>query len=267
MLPCGHLCEQKCSAECICYKQCCNKCPHGICGDPCCDICIDCAEPCVIKCPHRECTNSCGQKCNVEPCNKRCNKFMKCKHRCMGLCGERCPNVCRICDPNNECFKIFFGNEEDEDALFYKTECGHVIEYKSLDQYFKSQRTISLRACPKCNSQLIWEPRYQNYIRELFHGIQGVKKRYLELNEGHHNKFYQRTLIILKRIKKQYEENKISIFDSLKCENSKQQNNYINNILDIEPIYYKNDNLKIIIPTIYNLIKNLESNKTKIILL
>ena len=262
-LVCGHRCEQKCSAECICYKQCCNKCPHGICGDLCCDICIDCAESCVIKCPHRECTNSCGQKCNVEPCNKRCKKMMKCKHQCMGLCGERCPNVCRICDPNNECFQIFFGNEDDEDALFYKTECGHVIEYKGLDEYFKSQRTINLPVCPKCKTQLIWEPRYQNYIREQFTGIQGVKKRYLELNEGRHDKFYKRTLIILKRIKKQYEENKISIFDSLKLENSKQKNNFINSFIDIEPIYYKNDNLKIIIPTIYNLINNLENNKTK----
>ena len=264
-LVCGHRCEQKCSAPCICYKQCPNKCPHGICGDPCCDICIDCAEPCVIKCPHRKCTKNCGQKCNVPPCNVRCNKIMKCKHQCMGLCGERCPNVCKICDPDNEYFQIFFGNENEEDALFYKTECGHVFEYRDLDRYFESQRRSSIPVCPRCKSQLIWEPRYQNYIREKFAEVQGVKKRYLELNEGSNNQFYHGTLNILDRIKKQYEENKIDIFDCLKLVNKKNRfNNNINEIINIDTfINYKNDNLKMIIPTIYNLYQSLEKNKNK----
>ena len=263
-LVCGHRCEQKCSAECICYKQCPNKCPHGVCGDPCCDICIDCAEPCMIKCSHRKCTNNCGQMCNVEPCNKRCIKIMKCKHQCMGLCGERCPNVCKICDPDNECFQIFFGNEDAEDALFYKTECGHVFEHRDLDRYFKSQRNINLPTCPRCKSQLIWEPRYQNYIREQFKYVQGVKEHYLQLNEGNNKEFYKKTLNIIKRIKEQYEQNKIDIFESLKLENNKKNNtNYINEIINIEPINYYNDNLKMIIPTIFNLIHNLENNKNK----
>ena len=263
-LVCGHRCEHKCSSQCICYKQCPNKCPYGICGDPCCDICIDCSEPCVIKCPHRECTNNCGQKCNVKPCNERCKKFMKCKHQCMGLCGERCPNVCKICDPEDECFQIFFGNEDAEDALFYKTECGHIFEYRDLDRYFESQKNINLPTCPRCKSQLIWEPRYQNYIREQFTYVQGVKKRYLELNQGYNNEFSRRTLRILNRIKRQYEENKIDIFDCIKLENNKNRmNNNINEIISITPIYYKNDNLKIIIPTIFNLYQNLEKKENK----
>ena len=266
-LVCGHRCEQKCSAPCICFKQCPNKCPHGICGDLCCDICIDCAEHCEIKCEHRKCTNSCGQKCNVPPCNKRCKKIMKCKHRCMGLCGERCPNVCKICDPDNDCFQIFFGNEDAEDALFYKTECGHIFEYRDLDRYFQSQRNINLPVCPRCKSQLIWEPRYQNYIREQFSFIQGVKETYLKLNEGYNKQFYIRTLNLLNRIKSQYEENKIEIFDCLKLENGKNifnNNNNINEIINIgRLINYKNDNLKMIIPTIYNLYQSLEKNKNK----
>ena len=260
-LVCGHCCEQKCSAECICYKQCPNKCPHGICGDPCCDICIDCAEPCEIGCMHRRCTNNCGQKCNVEPCNNRCKKIMKCKHQCMGLCGERCPNVCKICNPEDDCFQIFFGNEDAEDALFYKTECGHVFEYRDLDRYFKTQRNINLPQCPRCKSQLIWEPRYQNYIREQFEYAQGVKEHYLQLNKGHNEEFYKKTLIILKRINKQYKENTIDIFDSLKLKNN--ENNF-NEIKNIEPIQYQNDNIKMIIPTIFNLVQNLEKNKDKI---
>ena len=165
-LVCGHRCEQKCSNDCICYKQCPNKCPHGYCDEICCEICMDCAEPCEIGCPHRQCTQTCGENCNVDPCNERCTKKMKCKHQCMGLCGERCPNICKICDPNNDCFNIFFGNEDDENALFYKTGCGHIIEYQAMDTYIKNLRNISIPTCPKCKSLLFWEPRYQNYIRE-----------------------------------------------------------------------------------------------------
>ena len=262
-LVCGHRCEQKCSAECICYKQCPNRCPHGICSDPCCDICIDCAEPCEIKCPHRECTNNCGQRCNVEPCNERCKKTMKCKHQCMGLCGERCPKVCKECDPDNECFQIFFGNEDSEEALFYKTECGHVFESRGLDDYFKNQKSINLPFCPKCRTQLIWEPRYQNYIREQFQYVQVVKAHYLQLNEGYNKEFYEKNLKILDSIKKQYDENKIKIFDSLKLEANTKKKNDINEIINIEPIYYQNYNLKMIIPTIYNLYQNLNENKNK----
>jgi hypothetical protein len=28
--------------------------------------------------------------CDREPCNMRCEKLMKCGHRCPGLCGEAC---------------------------------------------------------------------------------------------------------------------------------------------------------------------------------
>ena len=75
-------------------------------------------------------------------------KKMKCKHQCMGLCGEGYPNVCKICEPKNECFEIFFGHEDDEDALFYMIECKHVIKYRDMDTYMQSQRTISIPVCP-----------------------------------------------------------------------------------------------------------------------
>ena len=261
-LVCGHRCEQKCSAECICYKTCPNKCPHGECGDLCCDICVNCVDPCEIKCQHRACQNACWEKCSVEPCNKRCKKKMKCKHQCMGLCGERCPNVCKICDPDNECFQIFFGYEEDEDALFYKTECGHVIEYRGMDAYIKNQRTISAPVCPKCKSQLIWEPRYQNYIREQFKMIQSVKKHYIQLNTGNNEEFLKKSKEILSRIYSQYTQNKILIFDCLIGENI-NNNNIINQIIDNDTFIYDHDDLKLIIPTIYELYETFQKKKDK----
>ena len=264
-LVCGHRCEQKCSAECICNKQCPNRCPHGECGEECCEICVDCAEPCEIKCPHRKCENSCGENCSVEPCNQRCKKKLKCKHQCMGLCGERCPNICKICQPENECFQIFFGYEEDEDALFYETECGHIIEYRGMDAYIKNQRTISIPVCPKCKSQLIWEPRYQNYIREQFKLVQNVKKNYIQLKSGNNEEFLKKSEEILTRVKNQYEQNKILFFDSLSEGNFKNNKrpNIINDIFENDSITYDNNNLKIIIPIIYELYEKIQKKKEK----
>lgn len=47
------------------------------------------------------------------PCNRPCLNRLKCGHLCIGLCGETCPNVCRVCDPENEIFTILFGNEDE----------------------------------------------------------------------------------------------------------------------------------------------------------
>jgi hypothetical protein len=30
----------------------------------------------------------------MEPCKERCNKKLKCGCECLGLCGEKCPNIC-----------------------------------------------------------------------------------------------------------------------------------------------------------------------------
>jgi len=191
---------------------------------------------------------------------------MKCKHQCMGLCGERCPNVCKICHPDDDCFQIFFGHEDEEDALFYKTECGHVIEYRDMDYYIKSQRVISIPVCPKCKSQLIWEPRYQNYIREQFKLVQNVKQRYIELNIGNNEEFLKKTKGIISRIETQYNQNKILIFDSLIGVNIKKKNkkaNFINTIIENDSITYDNNDLKLVIPIIYNLYESIQKKNDK----
>ena len=50
-----------------------------------------------------------------------CKKKLKCGHNCIGLCGEICPKVCRVCDPENKIFQIVFGNEDEPGtiATFY----------------------------------------------------------------------------------------------------------------------------------------------------
>lgn len=92
---------------------------------------------------------------------------MECKHQCMGLCGEKCPNLCKICNPNDEKFTIFLGHENDDDSLFYEIKCGHIFECRGMDTYINTKKTISIPLCLKCLKQLVWEPRYQNYIRQF----------------------------------------------------------------------------------------------------
>ncbi len=46
-------------------------------------------------------------------------KLKKCQHKCIGLCGERCPTQCKKCDINDDCFNHNFGDYRyDENAIF-----------------------------------------------------------------------------------------------------------------------------------------------------
>ena len=249
-LPCGHVCEQKCSAECLCNKQCENVCPHGYCAQKCCEICVDCAEECSFKCKHSKCTKKCGELCDRKPCDERCEKKMKCGHQCYGLCGERCPDVCRICEPDKECFKedFFYKCELDDDALLYKTKCGHLFEVKGMDYYINSQKKIQMYTCPYCKTLLIDEPRYQNAIKNIFKDVQKIKQVSLDKNlgKGDDTFYFQSKAIVDRIMEKQYKNNKINIFDLLNDGQILSNNNLI---------YQKYDLIKQI-PTIYFLCKN-----------
>ena len=251
-LPCGHVCEQKCSAECLCSKKCPNICDHGYCDKKCCEICVDCVEKCSIRCKHSKCDNKCGELCSRNPCNKRCDTKMKCGHQCYGLCGERCPEVCRICNPELECFTndLFYMSELDEDALLYKTQCGHLFGVEGLDHYFESQSTIHMYTCPRCKSLLLLESRYQNYIKKMFIDIQKIKKVSLDRNMGtDDNTFLFKSKEIINRIlDRQYKKGNINIFDIL------QSNNLLGS--NCNRVEYNKSDLNKKMPIIYNLCKN-----------
>ena len=175
---------------------------------------------------------------------------MKCGHQCYGLCGEKCPNVCRICKPNLECFTedFFYLSPLDDDQLIYITKCGHIFSVDGLDYYFKDERKTQMFSCPQCKQILFWEPRYQNYIREKLIDVQKVKKIYLErIFELKKEKFYLKSKKIVERILNQFENKKIDIFGSFPG-----------------IINYNNYNLEKNIPTIYNLCsKEFKNEKNK----
>ena len=141
---------------------------------------------------------------------------MKCGHQCFGLCGERCPNICKFCDKNLECI-----NNINDNELIYKTKCGHFFSVIKLDNYFNNfQKNIEIFRCPECNNILLDEPRYTNLIKIFFYNLYEIKniinKRYININnENNYDKSLKSSIEIIMRIKEQYNNNEIKIFDLL----------------------------------------------------
>ena len=73
-------------------------------------------ELCQWSCEHKTCTKKCGEPCNRPRCNEPCKKILPCTHNCAGLCGEICPQLCRVCDKDKLTEFILLGNEDDDDA-------------------------------------------------------------------------------------------------------------------------------------------------------
>ncbi|KAF6248733.1 AAA domain-containing protein [Scenedesmus sp. NREL 46B-D3] len=99
-LSCGHPCSSSCHSgkPCPpCSARCPVACQHTRCGKGCSVPCAPCAEPCGWSCSHQgACSLPCGAPCDRLPCNKRCERKLKCGHRCPGLCGEACLQGCCV---------------------------------------------------------------------------------------------------------------------------------------------------------------------------
>lgn len=115
-LVCGHACKSPCSENCPpCEEKCAIACEHNKCMRKCGVPCNMCRENCEWQCKHFKCTMLCSEPCNRPRCNKPCKKKLKCDHMCIGLCGEECPSLCRICD-EEKVTETFFGDEDEPHA-------------------------------------------------------------------------------------------------------------------------------------------------------
>ena len=136
-LVCGHICNVNCGLSCPpCTQKCEYSCSHSKCRHKCCEPCIPCTvnwsftcvfefltmyflclkELCQWSCEHKTCTKKCGEPCNRPRCDEPCKKILPCTHNCAGLCGEICPQLCRVCDKDKLTEFILLGNEDDDDA-------------------------------------------------------------------------------------------------------------------------------------------------------
>lgn len=187
VLPCSHKCHVPCPKFCPpCILPCQNRCVHSACKRECGQPCVPCMEPCEWQCPHQRCSKLCHEPCDRPPCSKKCNKILPCGHPCIGLCGDPCPDKCRICH-RDDVIEIFFGNEDEPDACFIQLEdCKHVIESSGMDQYMSmdanegadlDQRAIRLKECPRCRTPIRRNVRYGAHINRSLAEIEKVKEQ------------------------------------------------------------------------------------------
>ncbi|XP_059186152.1 NFX1-type zinc finger-containing protein 1 isoform X2 [Centropristis striata] len=188
LLICSHKCSEPCTRDCPpCKKPCENCCVHSKCMKPCGHPCAPCIEPCAWQCPHQSCSKLCYEPCDRLPCTQPCAKTLACGHPCIGLCGDKCPSKCRICN-HDEVTEIFFGTEDEPEAYFIQLEdCGHIIEYTAMDQYMGmddnqqanegEEVAIKLKECPKCKAPIRKNLRYGSHINRSLAEIEMVKTK------------------------------------------------------------------------------------------
>ncbi|KAG9473955.1 hypothetical protein GDO78_004320 [Eleutherodactylus coqui] len=184
ILICSHECKEPCTDQCPpCNRPCQNRCVHSQCKKQCGEACVPCMEPCSWRCEHYACSKLCSEPCDRPPCNAPCTKVLKCRHPCIGLCGEPCPKKCRECH-KGEVNEVFFGFEDEDDARFVRLEdCGHIFETVGMDTYMlggndsEEEIAIKLKVCPKCQTPIRKNLRYGTAINKTLDEIEQVKKR------------------------------------------------------------------------------------------
>uniref|UniRef100_T1IT11 non-specific serine/threonine protein kinase n=1 Tax=Strigamia maritima TaxID=126957 RepID=T1IT11_STRMM len=182
---CGHRCKFSCALVCPpCEQKCINRCQHQKCPKLCGTECIKCTEECGWSCSHYQCSKMCHELCDRMACNQNCKGKLKCGHQCIGLCGEKCPNLCRICDKKelNDCTLLNFV----ADAMrFIQLDCGHCFEVNELDDWMQADTdVVGMKVCPKCEV-IIWGCfRYGNLIKMRLADVQKVKQKMFDKERG-----------------------------------------------------------------------------------
>ncbi|KAG9353375.1 hypothetical protein JZ751_017954 [Albula glossodonta] len=186
-LVCSHPCREPCTRECPpCKRLCQNRCVHSTCKKACGQACAPCVEPCAWRCQHHRCGRLCHEPCDRPPCNEPCEKTLPCGHPCIGLCGELCPDKCRICH-REQVTEIFFGEEDDPLAFFIQLEdCGHIFESAAMDRYMgmgseaqaeDEEQAVRLKECPRCRTPVRRNLRYGAHINRSLAEIEAVKAK------------------------------------------------------------------------------------------
>lgn len=185
ILFCEHECNAKtCCVNCPpCKTKCPNRCVHSRCTEKCGQPCAPCKEKCVWRCPHKQCTKLCSEPCNRDLCMEPCQELLKCEHQCIGLCGEECPTLCRVCNKDTV-EELFFGTEDEPDARFIQLfDCDHVLEATGLIKWMKTEKdekentVIQMKACPKCKTIIRKTKSMNIFISECLTNLNLVKSK------------------------------------------------------------------------------------------
>ena len=183
MLMCGHKCKQTCHypADCPpCFEPCSRQCTHSKCLLVCGDICLTCPLDVPTQCLHYF-PMKCSAPSKTPLCTRNCELTLKCKHPCLGLCSEPCPKLCRVCNPDDGSFDIFFGEEAEKNSRFVTLpDCGHIFELAGLDDSLKSlaeKSVVTLPCCPnkECTRVISTSQRYHNSVKRIQSNVDDIK--------------------------------------------------------------------------------------------
>ncbi|XP_059152113.1 NFX1-type zinc finger-containing protein 1-like [Physella acuta] len=186
ILICGHYCRDTCSSCPPCLLPCEVECRHSKCRRKCGELCTPCMEQCDSGCDHVYCDDLCWEPCKTTPCDLPCRQRLPCGHNCCGLCGEKCPHLCVICDKEDLIAQSASEYEGDPTTLFIELDCRHVQEVEFMDRWMETstatsegsdQQAIGLKLCPVCNSAIRKVDRYNKHIKKMLCSIERVKKR------------------------------------------------------------------------------------------
>ncbi|GBL83940.1 NFX1-type zinc finger-containing protein 1 [Araneus ventricosus] len=200
ILICGHTCKSLCYRNCPPCKETCEKyCVHKKCPKLCGEPCEKCREPCEWSCSHKKCTRLCSELCNRTICNEPCPKILKCKHPCIGICGELCPTECRTCD-KEKVEEGCFGRQVKADAMFVCLEdCRHIFEVNGLRHWMTKnnpgRNEIRLKTCPTCNTVIRNSLHFERKVESSFKNMEKIKIA-VAGNKNYNNKLKE---VLLKR--------------------------------------------------------------------
>ncbi|CAL1528885.1 unnamed protein product [Lymnaea stagnalis] len=190
ILICGHPCKDTCGSCPPCTQNCETACVHSHCPRRCGEPCTACVESCNWTCRHETCIDLCCQPCERETCDVPCPLKKQCGHNCAGLCGEKCPRLCTICDKEELICDSLYGYDGDPTTLFVELDCGHVQEVEFVDKWMTTstsedsdQKAIGLKGCPVCKTAVRKCQRYNKQIKEQLCLIESVKRKYIGENK------------------------------------------------------------------------------------
>lgn len=202
-LICGHECSAKHPCAQLCppcrRRPCETTCEHSRCNRSCGQSCAPCLEPCASRCVHDACTARCSEPCTRSPCNEPCELLLECGHPCIGLCGEVCPDKCRVCDADYTEPITFLALEDFDpaDRFIQLRDCGHVFEVTGFDKWMETQdvptgganvipqaeedeqpgpKKLQMPFCPTCRTPIRRLFRYHDTILRCETAINRVKE-------------------------------------------------------------------------------------------
>ena len=114
-------------------------------------------------------------------CEEPCTEMLKCKHNCIGICGEPCLKLCRFCN-RREVLKIFPEFRAKKDPCYIQLqECGHIFEQNQLKQKLSlvSQTDTCVPilpiSCPTCGVS-ISEKRLNEHTETVASSVQAIER-------------------------------------------------------------------------------------------